>query len=321
MTAGEFAEYRNTAKRVLGFMPIKTACVTCQVPDSQIPKGAKLPFRTCPIRRCVDKAGIRNCGYCARFPCDSVEATSGLWTRKKIEEKLGAPLSEEEYHVFVEPFEGLRRLGVIRASLKSGEIVQPAKIKLIETEVVAFPEKLRVSKEEKTALEAVYKLLANIKRSPLGLRSTDSFAQQRRLESRRSNVLRFLWILGCFGMFEKDDGACLVVDAKSYVANRGSEKNLAMWAFVKETVFKVLFEFGIRCERVALEGVKQEDLATGTGYLRSRGWMMKISFEQKVGGSTTLKALQTYARKLNEKHGKKAFQRFSNADMSVMLEN
>jgi hypothetical protein len=321
MTAHEFEVYRNTAKRILGYMPIKTACVTCQTPDSQIPKGTKLPSRNCLIRQCVDKAGIRNCAYCSRFPCDSVEATSGLWNRRNIEEKLGAPLSKEEYHAFIEPFEGLRRLEVIRASLKPSEIVQPANVKPIETEIVGLPEKLCVPEEEKTAFRAVHKLLADIRRSPLGLRDTDTFAQQHKLENRRSHVLRFLWILGCFGKFEKDNGACLVVDAKSYEANRSSEKTLAIWAFVKDTVFKVLSEFGIRCERVALEGAKEEDLATGTGYLRSRGWVMKMSFEPKIGGSTTLKALQTYARKLNEKHGKKAFQPFSIVDMSVMLEN
>jgi len=321
MTADEFEEYRNNAKRILGYMPINTACVTCQTQDAKIPKGAKMPSRNCLIRRCVDRAGIRNCAYCSRFPCDSVRATGDAWNRKKIEEKLGVPLSEEEYHAFVEPFEGLRRLEIIRASLKPSDIVQPPKVKPHETEVVDFPEKLRVPEEEKRAFRAVHKLLASTKRSSLGLSDTDMFAQQQRLESRRAHVLRFLWILGCFGKFEKDNGACLVVDAKSYEANRGSEKTLAIWAFVKDTVFKVLSEFGIRCERVALEGVKEEDLATDTGYLRSKGWVMKMSFEPKIGGSTALKALQTYARKMDEKHGKKAFQLFSIVDMSVMLEN
>jgi hypothetical protein len=96
---------------------------------------------------------------------------------------------------------------------------------------------------------------------------------------------------------------------------------LAIWAFVKDTVFKVLSDFGIRCERVTLKGVREADLTTGTGYLRSSGWMMKMSFEPKIGGSATLKALQTYTRKLNEKHGKTAFQLFSNADMSDMVED
>jgi hypothetical protein len=118
MTAQGFEEYRKNAKRILGYMPIKTACVTCQTPDSKIPKGAKVPFRNCLIRQCVDRAGIRNCAYCSRFPCDSVKATGGVWNRKKIEEKLGTSLSKEEYHAFVEPFEGLARLETIRASLK-----------------------------------------------------------------------------------------------------------------------------------------------------------------------------------------------------------
>jgi len=321
MTAEEFEEYRNNAKRILGYMPIKTACVTCQTPDSKIPKGAKIPSRNCVIRQCVDRAGIGNCAYCSRFPCDSVKATGGVWNRKKIEEKLGTSLSEEEYHAFVEPFEGLTRLETIHASLKPSEIVQPAKVKPLETEVVDFPEKLFLSEEEKAAFRAVHKLLANIKRSPLGLSNTDTFAQQHRLGSRRAHVLRFLWILGGFGKLEKEKSACLVVDAKSYEANRGSEKTLAIWSFVKDTVFKVLSEFGICCERVALKGVKEEDLATGTGYLRSRGWVMKISFEEKIGGAAALKALQTYAKKLDEKYGKKAFQHFSIVDMRILLEN
>jgi hypothetical protein len=250
-----------------------------------------------------------------------VKATGGIWNRKKIEEKLGTLLSEEEYHAFVEPFEGLVRLEAIRSPLKPSEFVQPAKVEPPETEVVDFPEKLLLSEEQKAGFRAVHKLLASIKRSPLGLSDTDTFAQQHRLGSRRAHVLRFLWILGGFGRLEEEKGACLVVGTKPYEANRGSEKTLAIWSFVKDTVFKVLSEFGICCERVALKGVKEENLTTGTGYLRSRGWMMKMSFGEKAGGLAALKALQTYAKKLNEKYGKKAFQHFSNADMRVLLEN
>jgi hypothetical protein len=321
MTTEDFEQYRNNAKRILGYMPIKTPCLTCQTPDAKIPKESKLPNRKCLIRQCVDKTGVVNCAYCSRFPCDTVKATAGAWNRESIEEKLDAPISEEEYHAFVEPFEGLTRLETIRAALKPSEIVQPAKVKPLETEVVDFPEKLFLAEEEKAAFRAVHKLLANIKRSPLGLSSTDTFAQQHRLENRRAHVLRFLWILGCFGKLEKEKSVCLVVDAKSYEANRGSEKTLAIWSFVKDTVFKVLSEFGVCCERVALKGVKEEDLATGTGYLRSRGWVMKMSFEEKIGGAAALKALQTYAKKLNRKYGKKAFQQFSIVDMRVLLEN
>jgi hypothetical protein len=142
MVAKEFERYKDDAKRVLGYMPIKTPCVTCQIPDSEIPKGSKLPNRKCLIRQCVDKTGVANCAYCSRFPCDTVKATGGVWNRKKIEEKLGAPISDEEYHAFVKPFEGISRLEAIRASLRPEAIVEPAKVPASETRVVDFPENI-----------------------------------------------------------------------------------------------------------------------------------------------------------------------------------
>ncbi len=85
-------------------------------------------------------------------------------------------------------------------------------------------------------------------------------------------------------------------------------------------VFKVLSEFGVCCERVALKGVKKEDLVTCTGYLRNKGWVMKMLFEEMIGGSAALKALQTYTRRLDGKYGKKAFKHFSEADMQALFE-
>lgn len=315
MTAEEFEQYRENAKKILGFKPIKTLCVTCQTPDEEIPKEAKLPSRNCLIRQCVSKIGVANCAYCSRFPCDTVKATGGVWDRKKIEEKLGAPISEEEYHAFVAPFEGMYRLVAIHASLGPEQVVEPVKTPASETKIVDFPENLPFSKEEAASFKAVHKLLVTVKRSLLGLTDTDTFAQQHRLDSRRAHILRFLWILGGHGKFEREKGAYLVVDAKTYEANRGNEKMLAIWPFVKDTVFKTLSEFGVPCERVALEGVKEEDLTTSTGYLRSRGWVMKMSFKEKIGGATALEALQTarareavealraYLRDRSEKYG------------------
>jgi hypothetical protein len=319
MTAEEFERYRNDAKRILGYMPIKTSCLTCQTPDSKIPKGSRLPNRKCLIRRCVDTTGVANCAYCALFPCDTVKATGGVWNRKNMEEKLGAPISEEEYQAFVEPFEGIKRLAAIRSSLKPEEIVEPAQAPTSETRIAGFPEDLPFSREKTAAFKAVHKLLATIKQSSLGLRDTDTFAQQHSLETRRAHVLRFLWILGRYGKFETEKRACLVVDARAYEANRGSEKTLAIWSFVKDTVFKAVSELGVYCERVALKGVKEEDLATGTGYLRSKGWVMTMSLEGERGGTAALKALQTYTRRLDEEYGKKAFQHFADTDMRVLL--
>jgi len=318
MTALEFEQYRNEAKSILGYMPIKTPCVTCQTPDAEIPKESKLPNRKCLIRRCVDKTGVANCAYCARFPCDTLKATAALWNRESIEKRVGSPISEEEYHSFVEPFEGIRRLEAIRASLKPDEIVEPEKAPASETRIAEFPKNLPFSKEEAASFKAVHRLLATLVDSSLGLRDADTFAQQHKLENLRAHVLRFLWILGNYGKVE--NAKHLVVDAETYIANRGSEKTLAIWSFVEDTVFRVLSEFGVCCERVVLKGVKEEDVTTGTGYLRGKGWVMKMSFEERIGGTAALKALQTYTRRLDEKYGKKAFHHFRSADMQFLFE-
>jgi len=318
MTAEEFEQYRQNAKKILGYMPIKTPCVTCQTLDAEMPKAAKLPNKKCLIRRCVDTAGVVNCAYCARFPCDTLKATAGAWNRETIEAKLGAPISEEEYHVFVEPFEGMKHLSAIRVSLKPEEIVEPAKMPASKTGAVAFPENIAFSKEETAAFKAVHRLLAKVAGSSLGLEGTDTLAQRQKLENLKAHVLRFLWIIGRYGEFQKDHS--LVVDAETYIANRGGEKSLAIWSFVEDGVFKVLSEFGVCCERVVSEGVAAEDLTTGTGYLRRKGWELQVSFEENVGGAAALKALQTYARRLDREYGAKAFRRFRDADMQVLLE-
>jgi hypothetical protein len=249
-----------------------------------------------------------------------VKATAGAWNRESIQEKLGAPISEEEYHAFVEPFEGIRRLETIHNSLNSDEIVEPSKVTTHETEVINFPENLPFSKEETASFKAVHKLLATLQQSPLGLQGTDTFAQQHKLENLKAHVFRFLWIFGSCGKLEKEKNTCIVVDAETYFANRGSEKTLAIWSFVEETVFKVLSEFGVRCERVTLKGVKEEDLTTGTGYLRYKGWVMEMSFEEKIGGAAALKAFQIYTQKTDKKYGKKAFKYFQDADMQILTE-
>jgi hypothetical protein len=318
MTVEDFEQYRDNAKRILGYMPIKTPCLTCQTPDSQIPKGSKLPNRKCLIRQCVDKAGVVNCAYCSRFPCDAVKATGGVWNRESIEKKLGASISDKEYFVFVRPFEGIRRLEAIRSSLKPEEIIEPATDSKSKLKIPDFPQNLPFSKEEILSFKAVYQLLSTIIHSSSGRRDTDTFAQRHRLESHKKHVLRFLWILGRYGKFEKEDGMHLVVNAKLYGANRGSEKTLAIWSFVRDFVFTILYEFGVRCERVALKGFKEEDLTTGTGYMRSKGWVMKMSFMKKIGDITVLNAIYNYIRRLDEKYGRKAFNHFSKGDMELL---
>jgi hypothetical protein len=315
----QFDQYRRDVKRVLGGMPTKTPCVTCRTPESEIPKGSPIPDRKCLIRRCVDRTGVTNCAYCSLFPCDTLRRTA-VWTRERIEAKLGGPISEEDYHACVEPFEGATRLQAIRASLKPDQIVDPAGVSASEARVAAFPEGLLFSREETESFRMLHDLLSAVIRSSLGLSDTDTFAQQNRLQRRKAHVLRFLWMLGRYGTFELAETPHLVIEAATYLANRGNEKALAGWAIVEDVIFKALAEFGVRCRRVPSQGAQEEDATTPAGYARKAGWVMTMSFEEKIGGAAALKALQSYTGRLDQRYGSRAFQRFSGADMQVLSE-
>jgi hypothetical protein len=79
--------------------------------------------------------------------------------------------------------------------------------------------------------------------------------------------------------------------------------------------FEVLGEHGVHCEHVPLE---EEGWLTPGGALRKSGWCMEMSFDDEAGGVLALKALQSYATRLDEKYGKTAFRYFSKADMRVL---
>ncbi len=320
MTVREFEQYKKRAKKILGYTPMKIPCLTCQTPDEEIPKGSKLPPRNCLLRQCVNKIGVKNCAYCSKFPCEGMKSIAGAWNREFFEEKHGAKISEEDYRAFIKPFEGIKHLKGIRASLNPDDIVEAPVVPQLETNVVDFPRDLPFSKKETAAFKTLHQILAGLKSSSLGLKDTDTFAQLQKLKKRIPHFLRFLWILGRFGGLQIENGACLVVDAKTYIDNRGNEKALATWSFVNDVIIKILSEFGVRCERVMLKGVKEKDLTTPGGYLRSKGWIMMMTFDEKGGGVAALKALKTYAGKLDEKYGRKAFRYFSDVDMKVLSE-
>jgi hypothetical protein len=52
--------------------------------------------------------------------------------------------------------------------------------------------------------------------------------------------------------------------------------------------------------------------------LRKEGWFIKMSFGDEAGGVPVLKALQSYAVRLDEEYSQRAFGYFSKADMRVL---
>ena len=124
-------------------------------------------------------------------------------------------------------------------------------------------------------------------------------------------MLKILWAFGRFGELKEEGGPHLVIDSETYLA----QKIHSGYSRVKD-YFRVLGEYGVRCEHVPLT---VEGWLTPTGALRKGGWFIKMSFDDDAGGASALNALQSYAARLGENYGKRAFRYFSQADMRVLV--
>ena len=84
-------------------------CDGCLTPDSENPVRITAE---CRIRPCVIDKGIENCGYCEQYPCPVLEPN--LIDYEEVKERYGGPLPEEDYKVFVFPYESRQVLDEIR---------------------------------------------------------------------------------------------------------------------------------------------------------------------------------------------------------------
>jgi len=289
--------------KYLGFRttPDRMYCDGCQTPDG---KNPVLLNSRCIVRKCAITNGLANCAYCSKYPCEDL---SQDLDRKRIEARLGSPMSEEDYLAFIEPYEGDKHLSKIRALLKPEHIVDP-KVPTAKMRIVDFPDDLPFSKEETSAFESLHKLLADIKSM-----SGDTYARQTVIKKRMQWILKFLWVVGLYGEL-----------GNSYIAVDGEEisaQKIPYWMDldIVRRHFEILKELGVHCEHVPLTKRKSSWLTT-RGHLREKGWFMRMSFDSKAGGIATLKAFKSYVTKLGEKHGEKAFRHFSNVNMQVLSE-
>ena len=280
-------------------------CDGCQAPDDENP----VRYQNCYVRKCAVRNGVETCAHCSAYPCEDVKnlhAIQRAGARERIAARLGMPIPEEDYIAFIEPYEGIKHLDEIRASLGPEDIVEMTSVS-VKPRVADFPDDLSFSKEETAAFEALHRLLATIE-SAGGV----SYARQAALEKRRRHLLKMLWVFGRFGGLKEEGGAHLVIDGETYLA-QGMHSGYSRM----KDCFKVLEEYGVHCEHIPLT---EEGWLTPTGALRKGGWFMKMSFDDDAGGVSALTALQSYAAKLDEKYGEKAFRYFSKGDMRVLSE-
>lgn len=287
------------------FTPEKLVCCDgCQVPADENP--VRYLRSGCYIRRCAEKNSAETCAHCSGYPCEDIKRVGGANSREVSASRLGIlpeEIPKEDYLTFIEPYEGLTHLDAIRNSLNPEDIVKmitpsPAKVQ-------PFPE-LPFSKEEVSAFEAVYQLLAKVL-SVTG----DTHARQTVLEKKKKYFLKLLWVFGLYGEFE--EGA-LTIDSKTYLDQLKGVPFYSTWEAVKER-FEILEEHGVHCDLVPLT----EKWLTPKGALRKGTWSVKMSFTDTAGGVAALKALKDYAANLDEKYNKRGYRFFSKADMRSLI--
>jgi len=281
-------------------------CDGCQAPDDENP----VRYQNCYVRRCAVRNDVETCAHCSTYPCEDVKSLheiQGADARERIAARLGTPIPAEDYLAFIEPYEGLKHLDEIRASLAPEDIVEMTKVS-VKPRVADFPDGLPFSEEETSAFEALHRLLAAVE-SADGV----SYARQAALKKRRQHLLKMLWAFGLFGELKEEGGSHLVIDSETYLA----QKIHSSYSRVKD-YFKTLEGYGVHCEHVPLT---EEGWLTPGGALRRGGWFMKMSFDDDAGGVSALEALQSYAARLDERYGGRAFRYFSRGDMGVLSES
>ncbi len=93
--------------------PEKVRCDGCLAPDSERPH---LIDKGCPVRACILTRGIENCAHCDAYPCEKL--TQRFVDRDALAAGRGAPIPEEDYLSFVEPYEGRKVLDAIRRTAR-----------------------------------------------------------------------------------------------------------------------------------------------------------------------------------------------------------
>jgi hypothetical protein len=249
-------------------------------------------LRNCPVRLCARHSDIETCALCSAFPCEYVPTVS-LCTdyRDRIEEKQGAPIPEAEYLAFIEPYEGMKHLESIRASLEPSQFVDPPPPKPLRTRIAAFPDELAFSGELSAGYRALYDLLAGILTG-----RAEIFVEQATLRKQRHSILYYLWLFGRYGRFPEENPTILAIDSDPHgpskeFTNAVRKRDNALHSAARVSV-RLLQDFGVTLEHVPMG---------------KRDWLLKMSVVEEAGGVHTMEALQAYTAALVEEYGEPTY--------------
>jgi hypothetical protein len=231
-----------------------------------------------------------------------------------VAKRLGHPVPEEDYLTFLEPYEGLEHLRVMRRSIKSKDIVKMPQIPPLKTRIRMFPDQLTLPREKVAGLKSLHNLLSKIITAQAA-----TYARQVIVRKRKDLLLSILWIFGLYGGLKRMTGTTLVISSKKDAPGDANlivrKKDCALHIYAVQS-FGILKSYGVRAEHNS----------------KKKEWELTLRFNKKAGGPVALRALQRYVRGLVKKHGRpkyagssrykgKAFELFSKADMNILRKN
>ncbi|OLS23300.1 MAG: hypothetical protein ThorAB25_24750 [Candidatus Thorarchaeota archaeon AB_25] len=321
LTPEEWDSYAEDVKKYVGYNPTKNPCHGCQTPTEKLSKdvGVHNFLRGCSARKCAFHNEIRNCAYCSRYPCDKIKSLNLSNSREDAEERIGEPIPDDKYLAFVRIFEGMKNLDEIRSGLTSDQIQEVKMVDKKSPKVVAFPDAKKKHMKYKTLHDA----LSTIVTSDLGLIDTDTVAGQDMLMKRRAVLLRLLWITANYGSIE---GVNLSVDSITINTHKKGTSGFPTTEGGWRRWLEILSKLGIHGD-MKLAPLDKSELISPIGWLRDRipgsndpAWFLSVSLDKQHGGIGTLKKMQSYVKELEEEYDKRAFGRFTKADMRYLLD-
>lgn len=82
--------------------------------DGCLSNNPKLIDQACPVRPCVIEKGLENCSQCAAYGCDRL--TERLVVCEEVKQRIDAEIPEDDYLLFILPYENKKRLDALSTS-------------------------------------------------------------------------------------------------------------------------------------------------------------------------------------------------------------
>jgi hypothetical protein len=272
-------------------------------------------LKNCRVRLCAQHSTIDTCASCSVFPCSDVGQVSvGEDYRQSVAERLGEPVPEDEYLAFIEPYEGMKHLQMLRATLSPDEMVAPPPVRPLRARLVPFPAGLPLPDDEVKGLESLHSLLTAILQASASLR-----VRQVLFKQRRKHVLSLLWVFGSHAQISQN-GSQLVIESSVH------DKDPALRGIVRKRDNTLHSAIIAGAELLAPLGASVEHSPQP-----GKAWHLTLILDPGAGGPPALRALRRYVTALIEVYGEpdygsasnfkgEAFTSFSRADMRVLGE-